>query len=278
MGEASHLLQSINVEIPKSLMPAPCNIIAVERETFWLGNLKMELEAISAVLDPNKDSALLIPYAKHTSPDQPTCVALIELTNADDRVLQAWDVVDAAESLVFTIFASEHDRANALDFDHRVVTEFDSVGGRSVNFSECVTMAVHVISGAGVEVLALDSLIIAIFGSCETRIRNESHPGVGVCLQIVNVKRGMLWSCSGALLHHYGSGRSNILLVAAGATLRCTTMAAAGVTLCCTTMAAAIATLCYATLARAGVVQTCGMRSAVSSSSSSAWPSMPYFS
>jgi hypothetical protein len=212
MGEVSHLLQSINVEIPKSLMPAPCNIIAVERETFWLGNLKMELEAISAVLDPNKDSALLIPYAKHTSPDQHTCVALIELTNADDRVLRAWDVVDTAESLVFTIFASEDDRANALDFDHRVVTEFDSVGGRSVNFSECVTMAIHVISGAGVEVLALDSLVIAIFGSCETRIRNESHPGVGVCLQIVNVKRGMLWSCSGALLHHYGSGRSDILL------------------------------------------------------------------
>jgi hypothetical protein len=82
-----------------------------------------EVEAILAVPDPNKESALLIPYAKHTSPDQHTCVALIELTNADDRVLQAWDVVDATESLVFTIFASEDARANALNFDNRTVAE-----------------------------------------------------------------------------------------------------------------------------------------------------------
>jgi hypothetical protein len=41
-GEASHLLQSIKVEMPKSLMTVPSNTIRVGRETIWPGNLKME--------------------------------------------------------------------------------------------------------------------------------------------------------------------------------------------------------------------------------------------
>jgi hypothetical protein len=119
--------------MPKSLMPAPSNIIAAGRETNWPRNLKTEeIEAIPAACDPNKESSLLIPYAKHTSPDQHACVALVKLTNADDRVLQAWDVVDAAESLVFTISACKDDGAHALDFHDRAVAEFDSAGDCTV--------------------------------------------------------------------------------------------------------------------------------------------------
>jgi hypothetical protein len=179
-AEASHLLQSIKVEMPKPLMPAPSNIIAVGSETNWPGNLKEEVETILTTPDSGKESTLLIPYAKHTSPDQHACVTLVELTNANDRVLQAWDVVDAAESLVFTILASEDDGTDALDFDDRAVAEFDGASDRSVNFSEGVTMARHVICGTGVEVSALDSLVVA------------ARPEVGLCLRLVNVKRGML--------------------------------------------------------------------------------------
>jgi hypothetical protein len=90
-GEASHLLQSIKVEMPESLVPAPSNIIVVGSETNWPGNLKMDkVEAIPTTPDSGKESTLLIPYAKHTSPDQHTCVTLVKLTNADDRVLQAY--------------------------------------------------------------------------------------------------------------------------------------------------------------------------------------------
>src|ERR1041385_609609 len=118
-AEAPHFLQSIKIEMPKSLMPAPSNIITMCRETYWSGNLKIDdVETIPAAPNPNKELTLLVPYAKHTSPDQHTCVALVKLANADNRVLQAWDVVDATESLVFSVSASEDDGADALDFDN----------------------------------------------------------------------------------------------------------------------------------------------------------------
>jgi hypothetical protein len=167
-----------------------------------------KVETILTTPDSGKESTLLIPYAKHTSSDQHACVTLVELTNADDRVLQAWDVVDAAESLVFTILASEDDGADALDFDDRAVAEFDGAGDCSVNFSEGVTMSRHVICGTGIKVPTLDSLVVA------------ARPEVGLCLRLVNVKR----ACSVAMLC-------------------CTTMAAAGAMLCCTTVAATGATL-----------------------------------
>ena len=98
-------------------MPAPSNIITVGKETDWWGNLKIDdVETIPAAPNPNKELTLLVPYAKHTSPDQHACVALAKLTNADNRVLQAWDVVDAAESLVFVVSTSEDDGSDALDF------------------------------------------------------------------------------------------------------------------------------------------------------------------
>jgi hypothetical protein len=84
---------------------------------------------------------------------------------------------------VFTIFASEDDGIDTLDFDDRAVVEFDSAGDRSVDFSEGVAIACYVICGAGVEVPTLDSLIIA------------ARPEVGLCLRLVNLKRG----CSRAM-------------------------------------------------------------------------------
>jgi hypothetical protein len=62
---------------------------------------------------------------------------------------------------VFSVFAIEDDGADALDFDDRAIAEFDGAGDRSVNFSEGVAMVRHVICGAGVEVPALDSLVVA---------------------------------------------------------------------------------------------------------------------
>jgi hypothetical protein len=176
-GEASHLLQSIKVEMPESLMPTPSNIVAMGSETNWPGNLKMEeVEAIPTTPDLGKELTLLIPYAKHTSLIS-TCVTLVKLTNVDDGVLWAWDVEDAAESLVFTILASEDDGIDALDFDDRAVAEFDGASDRSVNFIEVAAMACHVICGAGVEVPTLHSLIVA------------THLEVGLCLRLVNVKK-----------------------------------------------------------------------------------------
>lgn len=91
-------------------MPAPSSVAVAGRETDWLSNLKMQfVEAIPAAPYASKESTLLIPYVQHTSPDQQARVALVELTDADDRVPQARDVVDAVEGLVFAVPASEDD-------------------------------------------------------------------------------------------------------------------------------------------------------------------------
>jgi hypothetical protein len=167
-----------------------------------------------------------------------------------------WDVVDAGESLVFTIFASKDDGAHALDFNDGAITKFDSANDCSVNFSKGVAMARHVIYGTGVEVPALDSLVVV------------ARPEEGFCLRLVDVERGMLWSCSGVVLHHYGWGWSNLFLQHHGSSW-------------------SVAFLHYhgwgrsdallTTTAGAGVVQTYAIRSAGSSSSSSAWAKYALF-
>jgi hypothetical protein len=58
-------------------------------------------------------------------------------------------------------FAGEDGGADTPDFDNQAIVEFDNAGYRSVNLSEGVAMACHMICGAGVQVLALDSLIVA---------------------------------------------------------------------------------------------------------------------
>lgn len=103
------------------------------------------------------------------------------------------------EGLVFTILASKDDGADVLDFVDGTITKFDSASDQSVNFSEDIIVARHMICGADVEVLALDSLIVA---ACTE---------VGFRLRIIDVK-SMLWRWSGVVLHHYSCGWTDVVL------------------------------------------------------------------
>jgi hypothetical protein len=83
--------------------------------------------------------------------DLHTRTALIQLSQADDRVPQRGDVVDSGEQSVLTRLDSEDDGADVLDLHAGGIPKLDGASDIGVKLSEELPSTGHVMGGAGVE-------------------------------------------------------------------------------------------------------------------------------
>lgn len=77
---------------------------------------------------------------------------------------------------MLSVFSDKDDGVNALDFKDGAITEFDDACDRTINFSEVIDMARHVICSTGAMVPALDSL------------GGAASPKADLCFRLIGVK------------------------------------------------------------------------------------------
>jgi hypothetical protein len=87
--------------------------------------------------------------------------SFIHLSNANDRVLQARDLIYARQGLVLAVAPGEDDGAFATDVDDGAVSELDVTLHCLVKLREHIAVARHVVHRAHVEVPALEVIIVA---------------------------------------------------------------------------------------------------------------------
>jgi len=104
---------------------------------------------------------MLIPNAHDPTLDLHRGITLIKLPNTDEVALQAWDEVDACQSLLLAAGGGEDDRALALNGHQRTIAKADRAGDVFVKFGEDISPASHVVRCAGIEV-PLISMTVAI--------------------------------------------------------------------------------------------------------------------
>ena len=91
-------LQSLEVEVPKALVPSPGVIITVGYKAHGMHHLHMEdIKAIGASVHLSEKSVMAIPDAQYPMLDLDAWAILIQLSQADDRVPQRRDVLDTSE-------------------------------------------------------------------------------------------------------------------------------------------------------------------------------------
>jgi hypothetical protein len=92
----AELLQGLEVEVPKALVPPPGFIVPPSCKTKGLRHLCVKnVEAVAPPIHLGKKSVTRIPNAKHAVLDLYARAFLIQLSQADDGVPQRRDVVDA---------------------------------------------------------------------------------------------------------------------------------------------------------------------------------------
>jgi hypothetical protein len=102
-----------------------------------------------------------IPNLHHSAFNQHARDSFVHLPNANDRVLQAWDPIHVRQDLVLTVALEEDDGALATDVDDGAVSELDGTLHRPIKLREHVAATRHVVRRAGVEVPALEVIVIA---------------------------------------------------------------------------------------------------------------------
>jgi hypothetical protein len=112
-----------------------------------------------------------------------TRTALIQLSQAGDRVPQRGDVVDFGEQSVLTRLGSEDDGADALDLHAGGIPKLDGASDIAVKLSEELPSISHVMGGADVEAPPL-SLVAA--GAVAEEV---------VCSQLIKVEESRCGRC-----------------------------------------------------------------------------------
>jgi hypothetical protein len=93
-----------------------------------------------------------IPNPQHSAFNQHARASFIHLTNANDRVLQARDLIHARQDLVLAVAPGEDDGALATDVDDGAVSELDGTLHHPVKLGEHVAATRHVVRRTRVEV------------------------------------------------------------------------------------------------------------------------------
>jgi hypothetical protein len=120
------LLQGLEVEMPKALVPPLGVIVTVSYKTKGLRHLHMEdIEAVAPSAHLGEELETTIPDVQHPMLDLHTRAVLNQLSQADDGVPQRGDVVDAGEQPMFTGLGDEDNGANTLDLHGKGVLELD---------------------------------------------------------------------------------------------------------------------------------------------------------
>ena len=84
----------------------------------YLRSANKDIEAVLCPVHPGEESLLVIPNTEHSSFDLHARTALIQLTEADDRVPNRWNVVYTGEEPVPAHLGTKEDGANSLDLHH----------------------------------------------------------------------------------------------------------------------------------------------------------------
>jgi hypothetical protein len=115
--------------------------------------------------------------------DLHTRTALIQLSQADDRVPQRGDVVDSGEQFMLTRLGGEDDGADALDVHTGGIPKLDGASDIEVKLSEELSSTSHVMGDADVEASPV-SLVAA------GAVAEE-----GVCSRLIKVEESRCGRC-----------------------------------------------------------------------------------
>jgi hypothetical protein len=154
-------LQGLEVKVPEALVPLSRLVVPTSSKAEGLCYLHVEdIESIGVSGYLGKKATMTIPNPHDFVLDLHTRTALIQLSQADDRVPQRGDVIDSGEQSVLTRLDGEDDGANALDLHAGGIPKLDEASYIGVKLSEELPSTGHVIGGAGVEAPPV-SLVVA---------------------------------------------------------------------------------------------------------------------
>jgi hypothetical protein len=140
------------VKVPEALVPLPRLVVLTSSKAEGLCYLHIEdIESIGASGYLGKKAMMAIPNPYDSVLDLHTRTALIQMSQADDRVPQCENVVDFGEQFVLTRLDDEDDRADALDLHAGGIPKLDGVSDIGVKLSEELPSTGHVMGGTGVE-------------------------------------------------------------------------------------------------------------------------------
>jgi hypothetical protein len=154
-------LHGLEVKVPEALMPLPRLVVPTSSKAEGLCYLHVEdIESIGASGYLGKKATMAIPNPHDFVLDLHTRTALIQLSQADDRVPQRGDVVDSGEQSVLTRLSGEDDGVDALDLHTGGIPKLDEASNIGVKLSEELPSIGHVMGGADVEAPPV-SLVVA---------------------------------------------------------------------------------------------------------------------
>jgi hypothetical protein len=160
----AELLQGLEVKMPEALVPAPHLIVPARGKANGVRHLHMKhVKAVSSPVHLGEKTTTSIPDAQHAILDLHPRAILVQLSDADDGVPQGRDVVHAGEEAVLPRLGLEDDQADSLDLDGGGVTELDGALHAGVQVGEELAPTRHVVRSIGVEVPAVDLVIVGTF-------------------------------------------------------------------------------------------------------------------
>jgi hypothetical protein len=172
------------VKVPEALVPLPRLVVPTSSKTEGLCYLHVEdIESIGASGYLGKKAMMAILNPHDSVLDLHTRTALIQLSQADDRVPQRGDVVDSGEQSVLTRLGGEDDGADALDLHAGGIPKLDGASDIGVKFSEELRSTGHVMRGAGVEAPPVS--LVAVGAVAEE----------GVCSRLIKVEESRCARC-----------------------------------------------------------------------------------
>jgi hypothetical protein len=177
-------LQGLEVKVPEVLVLLPRLIVPTSSKAKGLCYLYVEdIESIGASGYLGKKAIMLIPNPHDSVLDLHTRIALIQLSQADDRVPQRGDVVGSGEQSVLTRLGGEDDGADALVLQAGGIPKLDGASDIGVKLCEELPSTGHVMGGAGVEAPPI-SLVAA------GAVVEE-----GVCSRLIKVEESCCGRC-----------------------------------------------------------------------------------
>jgi hypothetical protein len=172
------------VNVPEALVPLPRLVVPTSSKVEGLCYLHVEdIESIGVSSYLGKKVTMAIPNHHDSVLDLHTRTALIQLSQANDRVPQHGDVVDSGEQSMLTRLGGEHDGADALDLHAGGIPKLDGASDIGVKLSEELLSTSHVMGGVGVEAPPV-SLVVA------GAVAKE-----GVCSQLIKVEESRCGRC-----------------------------------------------------------------------------------
>jgi hypothetical protein len=136
----SELMERLEVEMPKPLVPIPGLIISMRDKAEGSGHLHVKhVQSVAPAVDLGEKVTATVLDPEHPLANLHSQAALIEPTKADDGVLEGRDVVDPMEQLVLIGLGHEHDGPDTAD-SLLNLKEPQTLWSRSMKCSTCPDM------------------------------------------------------------------------------------------------------------------------------------------